>query len=75
MPNEKDVLEQPAFIHVPSASGGGAVIRRSQIAGARANNSDESIIYLEAGPSVYSTLSIPQLARFLNAEQVQARRE
>jgi hypothetical protein len=60
-----------SFILLPAVSGGGALVRRSQISGSRANgaNGNEgSIVYLASGPSVYSTASILQLGRYLNAE-------
>ena len=63
------------FILIPAASGGGALIRRSQIAGARANGSDGSIVYAMSGPSIYTTASIPQIARYLQAEVADVRRE
>lgn len=44
------------FIMLPAASGGGALVRRSQIAGGRANG---AIVYLAAGPSVYPCTSTP----------------
>ena len=74
MPNEQDA-HGGNFIVVPTASGGGAILRRDQCAGARANGSDGSIIYLECGPSVYTSATIPQLARYLEAEVVELRRE
>lgn len=63
------------FIMLPAASGGGALVRRSQIAGGRANGPDGAIVYLAAGPSVYTTASVPQLARYLGAEVAEIRRE
>lgn len=47
------------FIMLPAASGGGALVRRSQIAGGRANGADGAIVYLAAGPSVYPCTSTP----------------
>jgi hypothetical protein len=72
MPNEKDEHED-GYLLLPAASGGGALVRRSQISGSRANGSEGAIVYLASGPSVYTTASVPQLARFLNAEPVQVR--
>ena len=50
------------FIMLPTVSGGGALIRHSQIAGGRANGQEGAIVYLAAGPSVYTAATIPQLA-------------
>ncbi|WP_420583781.1 hypothetical protein [Ruegeria sp.] len=58
------------FILIPAKSGGGALLRRSQIAGGRANGADGAIVYLACGPSVYTTATIPQLAEYLGAHKV-----
>lgn len=70
-----DLNSDNGFILVPAVSGGGALLRRSQIAGGRANGADGAIIYLAAGPSVYTTATIPQIARYLDAEVADIRRE
>jgi hypothetical protein len=69
------VTSEDKFIMLPATSGGGALVRCSQIAGGRANGPDGAIICLAAGPSVYTTASIPQLARHLGAETADLRRE
>jgi len=55
------------FILIPAKSGGGALVRRSQVAGGRANGGDGAILYLASGPSVYTTATIPQLAEYFGA--------
>ena len=57
------------FILIPAKSGGGALVRRSQIAGGRANGAEGAILYLASGPSVYTTATIPQLAEYLGARK------
>jgi hypothetical protein len=64
-----------AFILLPAVSGGGALVRRSQIAGGRANGEQGAILYLAAGPSVYTTATVPQLAKYLGAEVAEIRRD
>lgn len=71
----RDDIDDENFILLPAASGGGALVRRSQIAGGRANGADGSIVYLAAGPSVYTTATVPQLARYLGADVADIRRE
>lgn len=71
----EDIDVNDNFILIPAVSGGGALVRRSQIAGGRANGADGAIIYLAAGPSVYTTATIPQIARYLGAEVADIRRE
>ena len=66
--NTERIHDEDGFIMLPAASGGGALVRRSQIAGGRANGADGAIVYLTAGPSVYTTATVPQIARFLGAE-------
>lgn len=58
------------FIQLPAVSGGGALIRRNQIAGARANGPDGSIVYAICGPSIYTTATIPQIGRYVEADVV-----
>jgi hypothetical protein len=70
-----DIETKDNFIMLPATSGGGALVRRSQIAGARANGQDGAIMYLACGPSVYTTASIPQIARYLEAEIAEIRRD
>lgn len=71
----RDDIDDENFILLPAASGGGALVRRSQIAGGRANGADGSIVYLAAGPSGYTTATVPQLARYLGADVADIRRE
>ncbi|MCP1199074.1 hypothetical protein [Notoacmeibacter sp. MSK16QG-6] len=60
------------FILIP-AKGGGALVRRSEIAGGRPNGAEGGIVYLKSGPSVYTTASIPQIAGYLEAEVAHVR--
>lgn len=71
----RDDIDEENFVLLPAASGGGALVRRSQIAGSRANGADGAIVYLAAGPSVYTTATVPQLARYLGADIADIRRE
>ena len=70
-----DSESQDDFIMLPTNSGGGALLRRSQIAGGRPNGQDGAIVYLAAGPAVYTTATIPQIARYLGAEVAEFRSE
>lgn len=63
------------FILIPAKSGGGALVRRSQVAGGRANGADGAILYLASGPSVYTTATIPQLAEYLGAGKAEITRQ
>jgi len=65
--------ENDTFIMLPAVSGGGALVRLSQVAGGRANGQEGAIVYLVAGPSVYTTATIPQIARYLGAEVAEIR--
>lgn len=61
---------QNEFAFLPASVGGGALVRRSQIVGARANGpTNGAIVYTAAGPSIYTTLSTGQLAELVNAER------
>lgn len=67
--------QNDGFIVFPAASGGGALVRKSQIAGARANGADGAILYAKCGPSIYTTATVPQLARALQAQTANIRQE
>jgi hypothetical protein len=73
--DEFETTESDGFILLPAANGGGALVRRSQIAGARANGRDGAIVYAKCGPSIYTTATVPQLGRFLEAETAEIRRD
>lgn len=73
--DEDTITEKDGFVIFPAASGGGALVRKSQIAGARSNGQDGAILYAKCGPSIYTTATVPQLARFLNAETADIRRD
>ena len=60
--------QKDPFILIPAKSGGGALVRLSQVAGSRANGGEGAIVYLACGPSVYTTATIPELARAFSAE-------
>src|SRR3546814_7108564 len=58
--DEFETTESDGFVLLPAANGGGALVRRSQIAGARANGRDGAIVYAKCGPSIYTTATVPQ---------------
>ena len=60
--DEREAAQNDGFILLPAASGGSALVRRSQIAGARANGRDGAIVYAKCGPSIYTTATVSQLA-------------
>ena len=72
MPQSEQALEQKGFVFLPAVSGGGVMVRRDQIVGARPNGpNDGAIVYTEAGPSLYTTLTTTQLAAFVEAQRVE----
>lgn len=66
---ENNTREQ--FVLFPAVSGGGVLVRRSQIVGARPNGQDGAIVYTAAGPSLYTSLTTRQIAAFLTAELIE----
>lgn len=58
------------FLFLPASSGGGVVVRRAQVVGARPNGQDGAIVYTAAGPALYTTLTTKQIASYLAAESV-----
>jgi hypothetical protein len=64
--------QRNAFVFLPSVTGNGVLVRRDQIVGARPNGPNEgSVLYTEAGPSIYTSLSTTALARLVAAEVVE----
>jgi hypothetical protein len=65
-------IEADRFVLLPSVTGGGVLVRRDQIVGARPNGPNEgSILYTEAGPSIYTSLTTGQLANLVSAERIE----
>lgn len=73
MANEEINTKELQFLFLPASSGGGVVVRRAQIVGARPNGQDGAIVYTAAGPSIYTTLTTKQVANYLAAEVVEGR--
>jgi hypothetical protein len=64
-------IKSNGFVFLPSVTGNGVLVRRDQIVGARPNGPNEgSILYTEAGPSIYTALTTAQLANLVSAERV-----
>jgi hypothetical protein len=59
------------FVLLPAVSGGGVLVRRSQIVGARPNGQDGAIVYTAAGPSLYTSLTTRQVAGVVSAELIE----
>lgn len=67
--------QQARYLLLPSATGGGVLVRRDQIIGARPNGPTEgAIVYTAAGPSIYTSLSTKQLASLTDAQLVEGAR-
>ena len=65
-------IEADRFVLLPSVTGGGVLVRRDQIVGAPPNGPNEgSILYTEAGPSIYTSLTTGQLANLVSAERIE----
>ena len=59
------------YVLLPTVTGGGALVRRNQIVGARPNGpNDGAILYTEAGPSIYTSMTTSQLANLVAAERI-----
>lgn len=60
------------FVFLPSVTGDGVLVRRDQIVGARPNGPNAgSILYTEAGPSIYTSLPTVSLAKLVSAQLVE----
>jgi len=61
------------FVFLPSITGSGVLVRRNQVVGARPNGPNEgAIIYTEAGPSIYTSLTTEQLANLVDAQRIES---
>lgn len=70
MATENDPDELLLF---PSLSGGGVLARRGELVGARPNGHEGSVAYLRSGPSIYTSMTTPELARALGAQVIEKR--
>ena len=63
--------EATGYLHLPGITGGGVLVHRSQIVGARPNGPDQgAIVYTQAGPSLYTSLTTKNLAEILGASKI-----
>ena len=67
--NSNTVKNEDHFLLIP-ANGGGALVHKSQIVGARPNGTDGAVLYTKAGPSIYTTLSTKNLGEVLGARSL-----
>src|SRR3546814_12787336 len=70
--DEFETTESDGFVLLPAANGGGALVRRSQIAGARANGRDGELVYAKCGPSIYTTATLRLEERSVGKARVSA---
>lgn len=59
------------YLFLPGITGGGVMVRRNQVVGARPNGPNQgAIVYTEAGPSLYTSLTTEDIARAFNASKL-----
>ena len=59
------------YLFLPGISGGGVMVRRNQVVGARPNGPNQgAVVYTEAGPSRYTSRTTEDIARALNASKL-----
>ena len=59
------------YLYLPGVTGGGVLIHKNQIVGARPNGPDQgAVVYTQAGPSLYTSLTTKNLAEFLGAKNI-----
>ena len=60
------------YLFLPGVSGGGVLVHQDQIVGARPNGPNQgAVVYTEAGPSLYTSLTTQDLANVLNAGRIE----
>jgi hypothetical protein len=65
--NHRNGNENSDFFFLP-ANGGGALVQKEQIIGARPNGNEGAIVYTAAGPSIYTTMTTQDLAKAFEAQ-------
>ena len=64
--------DDKGYLYLPAISGGGVLVHQNQIVGARPNGPNQgAIVYTEAGPSLYTSLTTQDLAEVLNASKIE----
>lgn len=64
--------EKTGFVFLPATSGKGVIVKKSEVIGARPNGPNEgAVVYTQAGPCLYTSLSTSELAQLFHAEPVQ----
>ncbi|MDQ8754731.1 hypothetical protein RCO27_00680 [Sphingosinicella sp. LHD-64] len=73
-PMELNMAEnEERFVFLPSVTGDGVLVKRTQVVGARPNGPNGgAIVYTAAGPSIYTSLPTTQLARLFDAQLIEA---
>ncbi|MFZ5746193.1 MAG: hypothetical protein ACOY45_00890 [Pseudomonadota bacterium] len=67
--------EQNTFLLLPTSTGQGALVQRNQVVGARANGPTEgAILYTQAGPAIYTSMTTKDLARLFGAQVIEGAR-
>lgn len=69
---EKDPKSEEMLLF-PALSGGGVLARRGELVGGRPNGHEGSVLYLRSGPSIYTSLTTPELARVFGAQVIEKR--
>jgi len=73
--NMAETEEQNGFVFLPSVTGEGVLIKRSQVVGSRPNGPNGgAVVYTAAGPSIYTSLQTSQLAKIFDAEVIEGPR-
>ncbi len=73
MATESSDPQEAGFLFLPALSGGGVVVRRAQVVGARPNGQDGAIVYTAAGPALYTSLTTKQIAGVVGAATIDTR--
>jgi len=71
---QANISGNTGYLFLPGVSGGGVIVHQNQIVGARPNGPNQgAVVYTEAGPSLYTSLTTQDLAGVLNAGKIEPR--
>jgi hypothetical protein len=68
-------MDEQEFIFLPSVTGPGVLVKRAQVVGARPNGpNDGAIVYTEAGPAIYTSLTTKDIAGLFSTQVIEGAR-
>lgn len=72
---DENSADTTGFIFLPTTTGQGVLVKRSQVVGARPNGPNEgAILYTAAGPAIYTSMTTRDIASLFNSQVIEGAR-